>query len=411
MKKIMNKFKSVGIVIALLILLTPAAFSQNGIGINSTGAAADSHSMLDVVSTTKGALLPRMSQSNRTGISSPPAGLIVYQTDATAGFYYYTGSAWVLWSTGGTVTSVGLSMPSGFTVSNSPITSSGTLTVTTSLNGPLRGNGSGFTTGSTSLTSEVTGILPIANGGTNIGTIGGAGTVAYSNGSQYVFTANSGATNQVLHGSSSGTPSFGAVSLTSDVSGILPIANGGTNIGTLGSAGSVEYSTGSQIASTAVGTAGQVLTSNGSSAPTFQNLGQFSTTTSSSGIATLANASLTQIPGLGQTFTISNPMYILMNSVGQFDQSSYAGTDIVDIYFYLDGTVYFVCENWTAYSYTYSNTNWVYNASYSFNVAAGTHTVAVFAYLRTRNAAGTLTVGNVPGFVNTCYMTVTALHQ
>lgn len=46
----------------------------------------------------------------------------------------------------GTVTSVGLTMPSGFSVGSSPITTSGTLAVTTSLNGLLRGDGSGFTT-------------------------------------------------------------------------------------------------------------------------------------------------------------------------------------------------------------------------------------------------------------------------
>jgi hypothetical protein len=45
---------------------------------------------------------------------------------------------------GGTVTSVGLSMPTGFTVSNSPVTGSGTLAVTTSLSGVLKGTGSGF---------------------------------------------------------------------------------------------------------------------------------------------------------------------------------------------------------------------------------------------------------------------------
>jgi hypothetical protein len=65
-------------------------------------------------------------------------------------------------------------MPSGFSVSGSPVTSSGTLAVTTSLNGPLRGNGSGFTTGNTNLASEVTGTLPIANGGTGLTALGTA---------------------------------------------------------------------------------------------------------------------------------------------------------------------------------------------------------------------------------------------
>ena len=63
----------------------------------------------------------------------------------------------------GTVTSVGLTVPSGLSVSGSPVTSSGTLAVTTVLNGPVRGNGTGFTTGNTNLASEVTGNLPVTN--------------------------------------------------------------------------------------------------------------------------------------------------------------------------------------------------------------------------------------------------------
>ena len=43
--------------------------------------------------------------------------------------------------------------------------------------------------------------------------------------------ANQGTTTTVLHGNAAGNPSFGAVSLTADVSGILPGANGGTGNG------------------------------------------------------------------------------------------------------------------------------------------------------------------------------------
>jgi hypothetical protein len=50
--------------------------------------------MLDVKSTTKGLLAPRMTAAQRGEITSPAAGLLVYQTDATAGYYYYNGSAW-----------------------------------------------------------------------------------------------------------------------------------------------------------------------------------------------------------------------------------------------------------------------------------------------------------------------------
>lgn len=70
----------------------------------------------------------------------------------------------------GSVTSVGLSSFSGITVGGSPVTTSGTLTLSTTLNGPMRGTGSGFTTGALNLATEVTGILPIVNGGTGTST-------------------------------------------------------------------------------------------------------------------------------------------------------------------------------------------------------------------------------------------------
>jgi Concanavalin A-like lectin/glucanases superfamily len=50
----------------------------------------------------------------------------------------------------GTVTSVALTMPSGFSVSGSPITNAGTLAVSTSLSGVLKGTGSAFTTAAAS---------------------------------------------------------------------------------------------------------------------------------------------------------------------------------------------------------------------------------------------------------------------
>lgn len=88
--------------------------------------------------------------------------------------------------TSGTVTSVGLSMPSGFSVGSSPVTTSGTIAVTTTLNGNLRGNGSGFVVGNVNAASELTGTVPIANGGTGLTATGASGNVLISNGTAWV---------------------------------------------------------------------------------------------------------------------------------------------------------------------------------------------------------------------------------
>lgn len=69
-------------------------FSQN-VGINNTGSPADNSAMLDVSANDKGVLIPRLTAAQRTGISAPAEGLLVYQSDGVSGFYYYDGSDWV----------------------------------------------------------------------------------------------------------------------------------------------------------------------------------------------------------------------------------------------------------------------------------------------------------------------------
>ncbi len=106
----------------------------------------------------------------------------------------------------GSVTSVGLAVPSGLTVTGSPVATAGTLTIGTTLNGVVKGNGAGFTAGNVNLASEVTGTLPIANGGTNASTAndalnnllpsqtGNNGKVLVTDGSNTVWTATSAGT-------------------------------------------------------------------------------------------------------------------------------------------------------------------------------------------------------------------------
>lgn len=77
------------------------AFSQNVVVTDdATYTTGNASSVLDVKSVLKGFLAPRMTQAQRTAIATPADGLLVYQTDATKGFYYYNGttSAWVLLS-------------------------------------------------------------------------------------------------------------------------------------------------------------------------------------------------------------------------------------------------------------------------------------------------------------------------
>ena len=62
-----------------------------GIGTATLSASA----LLDLSSTTKGLLIPRMTAAQKTAIASPSAGLMIFQTDAPIGFYYYTGANWL----------------------------------------------------------------------------------------------------------------------------------------------------------------------------------------------------------------------------------------------------------------------------------------------------------------------------
>ncbi len=73
----------------------PLANAQS-VSINTDGSLADGSAMLEVKSTNKGLLIPRLSLAQRGGIGSPATGLLIYQTDNTPGFYFYNGTTWTL---------------------------------------------------------------------------------------------------------------------------------------------------------------------------------------------------------------------------------------------------------------------------------------------------------------------------
>ncbi len=73
------------------LLLSLGLFAQ--VGINTDGSSPDTSALLDVKSTTKGMLIPRMTTTQRDAISLPATGLLVFD-ETTGGFWFYNGSAW-----------------------------------------------------------------------------------------------------------------------------------------------------------------------------------------------------------------------------------------------------------------------------------------------------------------------------
>jgi trimeric autotransporter adhesin len=76
----------------LFVLIITFAIAQNvGIGTSSPNASAQ----LDIASTTKGFLTPRMTKTQKNAITAPATSLLVYQTSPdSTGFHYYTGTGW-----------------------------------------------------------------------------------------------------------------------------------------------------------------------------------------------------------------------------------------------------------------------------------------------------------------------------
>jgi hypothetical protein len=131
----------------------------------------------------------------------------------------------------------------------------GTVTIGT-LSGLLRAT-AGVIAGSATvaLGSEVTGTLPVGNGGTGATTLTG-------------YVKGNGASAMTASLTIPTSDLFGNIALGSQVSGTLPIANGGTNNASLVvTQGTVYYGDGSKLLGLAPGTPGQVLQSQGSAAP------------------------------------------------------------------------------------------------------------------------------------------------
>jgi len=79
----------------LFFILSGFSLKAQNVGINETGANPSGSAMLDVSSSNKGMLIPRLSRAQKFLIPTPANGLMIYQTDDTIGFWYYEQSKWV----------------------------------------------------------------------------------------------------------------------------------------------------------------------------------------------------------------------------------------------------------------------------------------------------------------------------
>lgn len=164
-----NTFKVI-FTTCLLLVSSILLIAQTGIGTTNPEASAK----LDVSSTSKGFLPPRMTAAQRSAILNPAAGLMVFQIDGNIGLYYYGGSSWIF-----VINSDSNVLPvanGGTGVTNSTGSGSVVLSASPSLTSPALGTPTSINlTNATGLplSSGVTGTLSVSRGGTGATTLTG----------------------------------------------------------------------------------------------------------------------------------------------------------------------------------------------------------------------------------------------
>lgn len=196
------------------VMATLQLNAQTGIGTTTPDVSAK----LDISSTTKGLLVPRMTATERGAIATPAKGLLIYQTDGDAGFYVNTGtSSSKVWTrvnmdwtksgndisyTGGNVSTTG--NLTGGNVSSSTISGFAANVATISANYPITAADNGKIIQSTSA-SGITVTIPTGlPTGFNCTIVQmGAGQIAFSgtyfNRGSFTKTASQYAVVSILH--------------------------------------------------------------------------------------------------------------------------------------------------------------------------------------------------------------------
>ena len=90
--------KKIYMFIAVLMAMISPVAAQ--VAVNTDGALPVASAMLEVTSTTRGMLIPRMTTAQRMAIASPATGLLVYD-NTTQSFWYYYPQGWKELASGG----------------------------------------------------------------------------------------------------------------------------------------------------------------------------------------------------------------------------------------------------------------------------------------------------------------------
>lgn len=152
------------------------------------------------------------------------------------------------------------------TATSGAVTVAGTLATTNGGTG-LTSFTSGGAVYATSTSALTTGTLPVTGGGTGQSSALTQYGVVYGSTTSAMATTAAGTTTQVLHGNGVGAPTWSAVSLTADVSGTLPVANGGTGVTTSTGSGNNVLSTSPTLVTPVLGTPTSVTLTNATGLP------------------------------------------------------------------------------------------------------------------------------------------------
>src|SRR6056297_1531198 len=215
--------KPILIFLTLVLLSGHSVVSGQGVGISEVSITPDNSSILELRSTERGFLAPRMSTLQRNNIGTPATGLIVYNTD-TDKLNIYDGSSWrILFSGTNGVNSV--------TGTADRITVTGTEDLVVDIAANYTGQSSITTLGTITNGTWNADVVGVPYGGTGLANIA-SNYLVYGNGTGPVNTlAPSAATGALLMNTLNGPPSWVTLNTLPSSAGVLPIANGGTNSG------------------------------------------------------------------------------------------------------------------------------------------------------------------------------------